>query len=218
MSAWKNEDLQHILLRLAMSCGYPLRATCRVVDTAETLGNPDPLQEHETLIVYRLAAEALVQLEVAPTAERGLKLLRKWSKPRKASEVSAFLVNIAWCTDGLKAPTDDLDAERVGWLCQFVQKAFPELEQAFEFMAAYAKFHFEKEEARMDGAKYPYLETHKAAHRSFLNRLEELGERLRDHDPPGEVARRAAEFGVDWFTRHIRLVDMPFIEILRGDS
>ena len=90
------------------------------------------------------------------------------------------------------------------------------IEATLGFLQEYGLKHFEAEGQRMIKLQYPYMETHRAAHRSFLNRLEELALQLARGDDKKGVANATAEFAADWFTRHVKLVDMPLIEYMRG--
>ncbi len=98
-----------------------------------------------------------------------------------------------------------------------VGKGAAELDAALAFLYDYAASHFASEEAKMAAISYPYLATHIAAHRAFNNKLEELQDEA-DHATDKEaVAAKLAAFSTDWFSRHVKLVDRPFIEYLRGD-
>jgi hemerythrin len=90
------------------------------------------------------------------------------------------------------------------------------VEATLRFLAKYAVEHFAVEDERMDRLQYPYTETHRAAHRSFLNRLETLAQDIGRGVDKKRVAAAVAEFATDWFMRHVRLVDMPLIEYMRG--
>ncbi|OGQ89531.1 MAG: hypothetical protein A2289_15170 [Deltaproteobacteria bacterium RIFOXYA12_FULL_58_15] len=87
-----------------------------------------------------------------------------------------------------------------------------ELAVNLEFLANYAEQHFAREEQLMAEIKYAYAETHKAAHRSFRNKLAEF------LNTPYTIltVREVAEWTSDWFMRHERMVDRPFIEALHS--
>ena len=46
--------------------------------------------------------------------------------------------------------------------------------------------------------------------------IDELRERLARGEDKKSVAATTAAFAHDWFTRHVKLVDMPLIEYIRG--
>lgn len=107
-----------------------------------------------------------------------------------------------------------LYAQRIVVACGLLRGPV-ELEKTVHFMTDYAATHFAAEEERMGTVQYPYIETHKAAHRSFLNRLEDLTTALENAENKHALAQEAANMATDWFIRHIRLVDRPFIDALR---
>ena len=89
------------------------------------------------------------------------------------------------------------------------------IEVELDWLRTYAQQHFAAEDDRMTRFHYPYVETHRAAHRSFTARLAGLEADLRTGADRGVVAAAAAAFVTDWFVTHVRLVDMPLIEHLR---
>ena len=91
------------------------------------------------------------------------------------------------------------------------------LDGMLAFFIDHGARHFVCEEEKMAAIDYPYMATHIAAHRSFQNRLEELRELAAQPGNEQRAARACAELALDWFARHVRLVDRPFIELLRGD-
>jgi len=90
------------------------------------------------------------------------------------------------------------------------------IEATLRFLDEYGAKHFAAEGQRMIQLQYPYMETHRAAHRFFLNRIEELSQQLARGADKRAIANETAAFAHDWFTRHVKLVDMPLIEYLRG--
>ena len=58
-------------------------------------------------------------------------------------------------------------AQRIVVACGLLRGA-AEVEKTVRFMTEYAATHFAAEEKRMEAVGYPYIETHRTAHRSFL--------------------------------------------------
>lgn len=106
--------------------------------------------------------------------------------------------------------------ERLGRACEKNQGG-ELVDEALAFLSDHAYQHFADEEGKMAEIQYPYLATHIAAHRSFQNRLDELVAARQRGEDALRCARDCFEFISDWFVRHIKLVDRPFIEYLRGD-
>ena len=92
------------------------------------------------------------------------------------------------------------------------------LEETFGFLREYASFHFSAEEKRMRAIEYPYMESHLEAHRGFLDQLEQLERDLAAAQDKQTVARSAAQVAVQWFNRHIKLVDRPLVDYLNKGS
>ncbi|MBI5508157.1 MAG: hemerythrin domain-containing protein [Deltaproteobacteria bacterium] len=97
-----------------------------------------------------------------------------------------------------------------------IGRSAAQLDGALKFLHGYARAHFDVEDARMVALAFPYIETHRAAHRAFLNRVEELIAAAAARSDHEALAAETAAFAVDWFNRHVRLVDMPLIEFIRG--
>ncbi len=131
---------------------------------------------------------------------------------------------MSW-TDDLLTGDREIDSahraffERVKQLTRAckVGKGATDLDSALAFLYDYAASHFASEEAKMAAIAYPYLATHIAAHRAFNNRLEELQDEADRTTDKEAVAAKLAAFSTDWFSRHVKLVDRPFIEFLRGE-
>ncbi len=90
-----------------------------------------------------------------------------------------------------------------------------EVDTALTFLTEYGKHHFATEDQWMVRLNYPYIETHRAAHRAFVNQIADFHAQLNDATR-AEVAQALVRFASDWFDRHVKLVDMPLIEFLRG--
>jgi hemerythrin-like metal-binding protein len=106
--------------------------------------------------------------------------------------------------------------ERLGRACE-MGRGSALVDEALAFLSDHGYQHFADEEGKMAAIDYPYLATHIASHRSFQNRLAELVTARQRGDDPERCARDTFAFVSDWFTRHIKLVDRPFIEFLRGE-
>jgi hemerythrin-like metal-binding protein len=106
--------------------------------------------------------------------------------------------------------------ERLGHACERGRGA-ELVDDALTYLSEHGYRHFADEEEKMAAIDYPYMATHIAAHRSFQNRLDELVTAQQAGGDQNQCARDCFEFVSDWFTRHIKLVDRPFIEYLRGD-
>lgn len=92
------------------------------------------------------------------------------------------------------------------------------LAETFRFLRDYAKYHFAAEETRMRAAQYPHIESHLEAHQGFVDKLAQLERDLEAAQDKQTVARSAAEVAIQWFNRHIKLVDRPLVEYLRQNA
>jgi len=106
--------------------------------------------------------------------------------------------------------------ERLGRACE-KKRGGALIDEALAFLSDHGYRHFADEEGKMAEINYPYLATHIAAHRSFQNRLDEIVAARQSGEDGERCALDCFEFVSDWFARHIKLVDRPFIEFLRGE-
>lgn len=72
----------------------------------------------------------------------------------------------------------------------------------------YAKYHFDREEAFLEKAKYPDLPSHRAQHHAFIQRVEGFRKDLAAGKGGQSVA--VAEFMNQWLTGHIRQTDQKY--------
>ena len=106
-----------------------------------------------------------------------------------------------------------LKAQKIRVACN-LHKGAEHLISSLGFLIAYTKEHFETEERRMKEIGYAHLQSHIEAHRVFSEKLKPLMQSVVAADDPEKVAHEVADLAVEWFFRHIRTVDMPFIEAL----
>lgn len=95
-------------------------------------------------------------------------------------------------------------------------KGADELARTFSFLREYARLHFAAEEERMGKTSFPYQATHKAAHKTFLDKLARAEEKLEATADKEAVAREAASIAADWFARHIKSVDRILVDYLKA--
>lgn len=76
----------------------------------------------------------------------------------------------------------------------------------------YTATHFASEEARMEAAGYPGLESHRRLHRQLLTQVRDMEMRAEfgDRYLPGELNRLICA----WMTQHIQATDKEFGEFL----
>ncbi len=91
-----------------------------------------------------------------------------------------------------------------------------EVGKTIAFLADYTQHHFAAEEKRMKLVNYPYMETHRGEHTEFMSQLAQYDREFRESTDKRSVALAVADFVARWFTRHVKLVDRPLIEYLRG--
>lgn len=93
------------------------------------------------------------------------------------------------------------DAMLAGKGAQVVGKVVQEL-------VDYTKLHFSAEESLMEKTSYPALDTHRAQHREFVNRVEQFQQDL----AAGKTVepRFVANYVMVWWTKHIRQTDQQY--------
>jgi hemerythrin-like metal-binding protein len=128
------------------------------------------------------------------------------SQPEKKVEwTDALSVGIDVIDEDHKALIDIinrvLEAEREG---TSVKWALGEL-------AAYANYHFTREEKMMEAANYPDLAAHKKTHKAFIEWLQSL-RTVYGADPGAEyyLAETMREYLQTWLTDHIMKVDADY--------
>ncbi len=84
---------------------------------------------------------------------------------------------------------------------------YSELEEIFDFMAEYAKFHFSDEEKFMKEYSCPILNLQKMQHQFFLMEATKLKFELSEKGLSQEVLSKASKLLVDWFSNHISSMD-----------
>ncbi len=72
---------------------------------------------------------------------------------------------------------------------------------------SYTEYHFRTEESLMRTLKYPDLETHRADHRNFFNKFDELSGRLERHQAELSELTNLIR---SWITQHIDTHDKRF--------
>ncbi len=75
-------------------------------------------------------------------------------------------------------------------------------------LGSYARYHFDREEALLEKAKYPDLPSHRAQHHAFIQRVEQFRKDLVAGQGGQSVA--VAEFMNQWLTGHIRQIDQKY--------
>ena len=91
------------------------------------------------------------------------------------------------------------------------------VEEAIEYLRAYAARHFRAEEAVMRRDGFPGLERHQRLHANFFEQLDQLVYDLRVYGPSQHLAERALEVAQDWLIDHIACEDQQYAERLRRD-
>ncbi|MCB2102084.1 MAG: hemerythrin family protein [Rhodobacterales bacterium] len=82
------------------------------------------------------------------------------------------------------------------------------LREILDSLIAYAEYHFFREESVMEACGYPDVETHRAIHRQFAERVYGWHADDLDGDP---VARDSVlDYLKDWLRHHILLEDMDY--------
>jgi hemerythrin-like metal-binding protein len=61
---------------------------------------------------------------------------------------------------------------------------------------------------------FPYMETHCAAHRTFLAQIESWLRTLAQAEDKAPIAHQVADVTEDWFVRHIMGADQPLTRFL----
>ena len=90
--------------------------------------------------------------------------------------------------------------------------------QAFEFLRAYVEEHFGTEERLMDRYAYPQTAFHKGQHRWFKAEVDRIHGEALDAGLSASVRARFGYLLIDWFTGHIRGVDMKLAGFLKDKS
>ncbi|MFH1156070.1 MAG: bacteriohemerythrin [Pseudomonadota bacterium] len=130
---------------------------------------------------------------------------------------------IEW-TDSLSVGVKDLDEQHQKWIAIYNKahdlmmsgniEALNSLgEDALKEMIAYTNFHFNFEEQFMEKMNYPGLEDHKALHKNFIRRLDQVA--LEIHR--GEIILNSEVIKLiqNWLINHIMVEDMK-IKVFAG--
>lgn len=89
-----------------------------------------------------------------------------------------------------------------------------EVDKAVAFLIDYARKHFAFEEEAMQAVGFPYMETHRGAHRAFLAQVESLSHKLAAAADKAPIAEQVADLAEEWFVRHIKGADQPLTRFL----
>jgi len=94
-------------------------------------------------------------------------------------------------------------------------KSVSEIENILKSLTSYSKFHFAAEAKLMKESNYPLAEEHLNEHRSFVRRLNQFGQKLRD----SRSDERTILFGInlflfDWLASHSTTVDHHLVQYL----
>ncbi|MFN4245552.1 MAG: bacteriohemerythrin [Brevinematia bacterium] len=82
-----------------------------------------------------------------------------------------------------------------------------DLEEIFDFMAEYAKFHFSDEEKLMEEHECPILNLQKMQHQFFMLEANKLKFDLTTKGLTQEIMERATKLLIDWISSHISNMD-----------
>ena len=90
--------------------------------------------------------------------------------------------------------------------------AHVQVKASLDFLERYAEEHFTTEEQFMESGGYPGLASHRGEHEFLRQQVKKLQARME----AGEIITLdTAIFLSDWLKRHIREVDMRYVEFLR---
>lgn len=90
--------------------------------------------------------------------------------------------------------------------------------QAFEFLRMYVEEHFGTEERLMDRYEYAQAVFHKGQHRWFKADVDRIHAEALDVGLSPSVRTRFSYLLIDWFSGHIRGVDMKLAGYLKDKS
>lgn len=121
-------------------------------------------------------------------------------------------------TDDLKIGVDKIDnqhRELIDRINNFLEKVNNsdtktlslELENIFDFMAEYAKFHFSDEEKLMEEHSCPILDFQKMQHQFFLMEANKLKFDLKVKGLTQELLEKSQKLLVEWLRSHISGID-----------
>jgi hemerythrin len=85
-----------------------------------------------------------------------------------------------------------------------------EIDEIISKLVEYKKFHFATEEKYFDDFNYEYAEEHKAKHRDFNNKLDELV--AKNKDDSIILAFGLIDFLEDWLLDHLITEDQKYVE------
>ncbi|MFH1155562.1 MAG: bacteriohemerythrin [Pseudomonadota bacterium] len=130
---------------------------------------------------------------------------------------------IEW-TDSLSVGVKDLDEQHQKWFAIY-NKAHDQMmsgsiealnllgPETLKEMIAYTNFHFASEEQFMEKMKYPGLEDHKALHKNFIRRLDQVA--LEIHRGEFILNSEVIKLIQNWLINHIMVEDMK-INVFAG--
>jgi len=136
------------------------------------------------------------------------------------------LFNTSWAKE-LETGIGVLDAQHKQYfhlLNNYLEKAAvptstPEkildLAETFNFLRQYAREHFSTEELLMTKTEYSGYQSHQAQHEYFLQRVESLYEQMRKVGFSPDLAREVNYYTIEWFTDHIRDIDVKLADFLK---
>lgn len=155
--------------------------------------------------------------------------VRSFSSPG-GDEVESEVSNIAWSPD-LETGIPILDEQHhryVDLLNDYIEKVIeyarsPEKEAAhliesLVFLRQYAKEHFATEDAIMEASGFPDMAPHKEEHDNFLKHVGKLCEELDTHGFSPKLSREVNYYTVEWFIKHILVLDMQLVEYLKAQN
>lgn len=84
--------------------------------------------------------------------------------------------------------------------------------QSLEFLVDYTQYHFQEEEELLAHYGYAQHEEHNSRHKSLINQVRDMADRLRE--PAGVDAREVLAFLQGWIVNHILVEDLKYARFL----
>ncbi|CAA7620179.1 conserved hypothetical protein [Candidatus Terasakiella magnetica] len=117
---------------------------------------------------------------------------------------------IAW-TESMSVGSDALDADHKMLIGMINGLGQPDADfvALFHALVEYTCGHFEREEAHLEAIDYPGLDSHRAQHDAFTDRVSDLLRQYRE-TPFERSDSRVADFLWTWLKSHILIEDMKY--------
>jgi hemerythrin len=90
-----------------------------------------------------------------------------------------------------------------------------EVERMLSFLAEYTVFHFSEEERYMQRYRFPGYDTHRRAHVTLVEQVQNMGEQVRADGYSSELVTSVVTQLGDWISHHIQKMDMEMGRYLK---